>query len=49
VSFWDANSGDKIVVFDDFVSPVNSVSFRRVGRFLVAGCDVGRIYVWSIE
>jgi WD40 repeat protein len=49
VRLWDANSGEQIVVLDDFVSPVNSVAFSPDGHYLIAGCDDGRIYVWSIE
>jgi hypothetical protein len=40
---------EQIVVLDDFVSPVNSVAFSPDGHYLIAGCDDGRIYVWSIE
>lgn len=49
VKLWDASTGEQLAVLDDFENSVNVVAFSPDGRYLVAGCDDGRIYVWGIE
>jgi len=49
VRLWDASTGEQLAVLDDFVNDVNVVTFSPDGRYLIAGCHDGRIYVWGIE
>jgi WD40 repeat protein len=48
VRLWDLESGEQVITLD-LESNVNVVAFSPSGRYLVAGCDEGRIYVWSVE
>lgn len=48
VRLWDMESGKQIMVLD-LMNNVNVVAFSPDGRYLIAGCDDGRIYVWAIE
>jgi WD40 repeat protein len=49
VRLWDAESGRQISVPDNMADSVSSVAFSPDGRYLIAGCDDGRIYVWAID
>ena len=49
VRLWDASTGRQLVVLADFVNEVTSVAFNSDGRYLIAGCNDGRIYIWAIE
>jgi WD40 repeat protein len=48
VRLWDVESGKQIMTLD-LKNNVNIVTFSSDGRYLIAGCDDGRIYVWAIE
>ncbi len=49
VRLWDVSTGEQLAVLDDFANDVYAVAFSPDGRYLIAGCDDGRIYVWGIE
>jgi WD40 repeat protein len=49
VRLWDVSTGEQLAVLDDFANDVNAVAFSLDGRYLIAGCNDGRIYVWGIE
>lgn len=48
VRLWDVSSGKQIMTLD-LLNNVNVVAFSPDGRYLIAGCDDGRIYVWAIK
>lgn len=48
VRLWDVESGKQILALP-LENNVNVVAFSPDGRYLIAGCDDGRIYVWGIE
>jgi WD40 repeat protein len=48
VRLWNARSGRQIAILDGFTDSVSSVAFSPDGRYLIAGCDDGRIYIWSV-
>lgn len=48
IRLWDVISGEQILTLP-LENNVNAVAFSPDGRYLIAGCDDGRIYVWGIE
>lgn len=49
VRLWDASTGKQIAILEDFANDVNVIVFSPDGRYLIAGCDDGRIYVWELN
>ncbi|HUF00038.1 MAG TPA: WD40 repeat domain-containing protein, partial [Anaerolineales bacterium] len=47
VRLWAVESGKQIMTLD-LRNNVNTVAFSPDGRYLIAGCDDGRIYIWSV-